>query len=129
MSKAQVSNEFLIFVTLLFLISILVFSLSSSLIFQANEVKTYEEAKKICDDIAYEINLALKVGDGYEREFFVPYEINGIADFMIKIENYSVSLEWKEYSVQSPLPIEKINGEIKKGWNIIRNVEGEIYAN
>jgi len=97
MSKAQVSNEFLIFVTLLFLISILVFSLSSSLIFQANEVKTYEEAKKICDDIAYEINLALKVGDGYEREFFVPYEINGIADFMIKIENYSVSLEWKEY--------------------------------
>ena len=126
--KAQVSNEFLIFVLILVII-ISIFS-SSSLSFknQLTNIRIQTEAKRLADYVASEINLAAEVGEGYERRFYVENSFAGITEFSIEVSNYSLFLEWRGGTIYSPLVVPLIHGKIKKGWNTIRNVGGEVYV-
>ena len=102
---------------------------NSSYYYQFNLYKIYSEAKKISDAIAMEINLALKAGEGYSRVFYIPEKILNSIDYNVTVSNYKVYVYWNDGSTQSIIYTKEINGIIKKGENLIRNLNGEIYVN
>lgn len=86
------------------------------------------EARKLSDRIAFEINIALKAGNGYSREFYIEETFAGISDFDILVYSYSIVIKWSQGSVSSQILTENITGSVKKGWNFIENKNGEIYV-
>jgi thiamine monophosphate kinase len=126
---AQVSIEFISLISLLFILLLLVVYYNSNLHLQLTSIKILKDAQTICDQIASEINLALKAGDGYSRIFFIPPKLSGSIDYEISVKDYLVILSWKEGSTQSTILTKNITGEILKGRNFIKNVNGIIYAN
>lgn len=126
---AQASIEFIFLLSILSIFLFLVVYQNSSLYSQANYVKTLKDAQEISDQIAFEINLALKAGDGYSRVFYIPNKISNSIDYNVSIENYLVILKWNSSSTQSVIFVKNVNGEIVKGKNFIRNLNGVIYVN
>ncbi len=121
--------EFFVLVSLLIVILVAVIYFNSSYYHHFNQYKIYSEARKISESIAGEINLALKAGDGYSRVFYIPEKILNAIDYEINISNYRVYVHWSLGSTQSVIYIRNVNGVMKKGENLIRNVNGEIYVN
>jgi hypothetical protein len=126
--KSQASIEFLIFVSVLFLIFAFILWNDNSLQNQLNWVKTNNEAKKLCDGIAFEINSAVRTGNGYKRKFYVEKDFFGVSDFDISVGNYTVYIDWSKNSVSSSIVTENITGIVDKGSNFIENRDGEIYV-
>jgi len=127
--KAQVSIEFMILIFLLALLFILYTQNSLSLQKDMVTIKVNQDAKKVSDKIAFEINTAVKSGNGYERRFYVENSFAGISNFTISVENYAVTINWSQKSVSSQITTKNITGSINKGWNLIENSGGNIYVN
>jgi len=126
--KGQASLEFLIFTSILILMLSVYFWSSSSFQQRVNRIKSIEEAQRLCDKIAFEINLAVRAGDGYRRKFYVDENLYGISNFTIRVANNTVFLDWNEGSVSSSIITKNIVGTIKKGDNLIENRGGTIYV-
>ena len=125
--KGQISTEFMIFVTILFFILMAFLWSNQSLQNRLIGIKSNVEAQKLCDRLAFEINAAVKAGNGYERSFRVGDSFYGTSDFSISVVNYSVFIDWDDKSVASNIVIRDINGTIEKGsWNVIKNINGEV---
>jgi hypothetical protein len=125
---AQASTEFLVFVSLLLILVFLVVYKNYQSAAQLEEYKSYQEAQNLVNDIAFEINLALKAGDGYSRKFYVSKEVYGISNFTIEVRDYQVKLKWDKGEVSANIFTRNITGTIKAGENVVRNVKGEIYV-
>jgi hypothetical protein len=92
-----------------------------------DHVKSNVEAQELCDNLAFEINSAVKAGKGYKRSFLLEGSIHGTSDFDISIANYSIFIDWNGNSVVSNIITREINGTIEKGrWNVIKNINGAI---
>ena len=102
---------------------------NSSYYSNLNAIRVYEDARRIGDSIASEINLALKAGDGYSRVFYIPEKILNSYDYNISVKNYRIYLFWAAGSYQATILTSGIVGELKKGENYLRNVGGIIYVN
>ena len=122
----QVSTEFMIFMSILVVIMIIFLYSNTSMSYQAIGVKSNTEAKKLCDRIAFEINSAARIGDGYKRNFYVDENLYGISNFNISVSEYSVFIDWDEKSVSSSIIVKNITGKITTGQNLIENKEGII---
>jgi hypothetical protein len=124
--RGQVSVEFM---TLVFiLIAIFTFFLwdAASLDTTIIGIKSDSEAKRLCDRIAFEINSAVRAGDGYKRNFYVEENLYGISDFNITVGEYSVFIDWNKKSTSSSISTKNIAGDVSKGWNLIKNNRGNI---
>lgn len=126
---AQVSVEFMVLVSILILILLLTINYSSSFYLQINLEKNYNDAQAISDQVASEINLALKAGDGYSRIFFIPYKISDTFDYNMKVDNYLVTVSWSNRFTQSIISSKNITGSLAKGQNLIKNMDGIVYVN
>ena len=126
---AQVSIEFISFVSILFILLIFTVYYNSNLYLQIQTAKIMKEAQAISDQVASEINLALKAGDGYSRVFTLQDKILNAIDYTITIEKYSVKVSWDRGSTRSVILTESVNGNFLKGKNLIRNSGGMIYVN
>jgi hypothetical protein len=126
---AQVSIEFISLISVLFILLILTIYYNSELYYQIYSTRILKEAQTISDQIASEINLALKAGDGYSRIFFLPTKISNTIDYSITVENYLVIVAWDNSSVQSTILTKNVTGEFLKGKNLIRNSGGIVYVN
>lgn len=126
--KAQVSVEFMILILLLSLLFILYTQNSLSLQKENIAIKIDQEAKKLSDKIAFEINTAVKSGSGYQRRFFVENTFAGISEFDISVQNYGVTVSWSQKSVSSQITTKNITGNVSKGWNLVENRAGIIYV-
>ena len=92
-------------------------------------VKSSLEAQELCDKIAFEINAAIKAGNGYKRKFYVDETLFGASDFTVSIEEYSVFIDLDGKSVSSSIITKNItSGTIRKGWNIIENLNGGLHV-
>lgn len=125
--RAQISVEFLTLVSVLLVIFLVIFFYGSRFQSETISAKIYSDARKVADDVAMEINLAAKVGDGYRRKFYVPTSIFGV-DFNLTTRGYFLILEFKGGYTLAPIVVENISGDISKGWNVINNTEGFIYV-
>ncbi|MEM7821532.1 MAG: hypothetical protein QXX38_01825 [Candidatus Aenigmatarchaeota archaeon] len=126
---AQVSMEFISLTLILIIILLLVLYNNISFNRQIYSIKIYDDAQKICDQIAFEINLALKAGSGYSRIFYISERILNVLDYNITINNYFVVLTWHNGFVQSPILTINVTGDFVKGNNLIKNIDGVIYVN
>jgi len=125
----QASLEFFVLISLLIVILTMAMYFSSSYYHQFIQYQIYSEATKISQNIANEINIALKAGDGYSRVFYIPTKILNAIDFDVNVSNYRIYVYWDTGFTQSVIYTKEINGNLRKGENLIRNVNGEIYVN
>lgn len=121
--------EFIAFVSILILILFLTVYYNSSIYIQMNSAKIYNDAQTISDQAASEINLALKVGDGYSRVFYTPNRISNAFDYNITANDYLVILSWSGGSTHSVILTKNLTGSLAKGQNLIKNLNGSIYVN
>ncbi|MEM5790678.1 MAG: hypothetical protein QXP77_01355 [Candidatus Aenigmatarchaeota archaeon] len=126
--KSQISIEFLLLISVLIFLAGVSFLASGT--FQTNtfEDKVYSSAREICKKISSEIDIAIRIGDGYRREFSVDEKLFGDLDYSIEIENYTVKIMWDDRVFSCNVLAENVNGVVKKGKNLIKNQGGEIYV-
>jgi hypothetical protein len=125
--KSQAGVEFLILMSIMLTIVLVVVWSGLSLRQKVFWSKTVTEAQELCDYIAFEINSAVKAGDGYKRNFYVENEFFGVTDFTITVSEYSVFIDWDGKSVSSSIVTRNITGSIEKGKTYtIENKNGEI---
>jgi hypothetical protein len=129
--RGQAAIEFMIYVSILALILAIFLWSNASLQNRMIGIKTVTEAKNFCDNIAFEINNAVRTGDGYSRKFYVPDNFYGVSNFMISVGNYSVYLDWKNNSASSSIIIKNLTNTntISPGFNLIENINGGIHVN
>jgi len=128
--KGQSSVEFMVYIgILLIILSVFLWS-SNSLQSRLNDVKIQNEAQQVCDKVAFEINTAVRSGNGYKRDFYMEKDFFGVSDFEINIDDYTVYLTWNNFSVISNIITKNITGTITQGRiNSIENRGGIIYVN
>jgi len=126
--RGQSGFEFLVYVGIVVLIMAVFLWHSLSLQNQSMYTRIDTEARNLCDMVAFEINSAVRSGDGYSRKFFVPDNFAGIPDFTIMVDKYSVFLDWGDKSTSCSIIIRNITNTnvINKGFNFIENKDGDI---
>lgn len=83
-------------------------------------------AKNILVSVENELFLATKVEPGYFRNFDVPLKLNNV-DYNISITGGDLIITYNNIDLIASLP--NISGNIKKGENTIRNINGKICLN
>ncbi|MDI6825580.1 MAG: hypothetical protein QMD36_00045 [Candidatus Aenigmarchaeota archaeon] len=134
--KGQAGIEFMMLMSIMLTIVLIFVWSGLSLRQRIFGTKTNVEAQELCDYIAFEINSAVKAGDGYKRKFYVENEFFGVSAFTITVSEYSVFIDWDSKSVSSPIITENIKDatgvvrlNLQKGMNYnIENKGGEIYV-
>ena len=126
--KGQSAFEFLAYVGIVAMIMAIFLWSSLSLQTQSMNTKIDFEAKNLCNSIAFEINSAVRSGNGYNRKFLVPNRFAGITDFTINVAEYSIFIDWKDKSVFCSTITRNITNTdvINKGFNFIENKDGNI---
>jgi hypothetical protein len=123
--KAQAAVEFFILISIMLIITSIFlisgFSLQGNLLV----MKLNKEAQEITDSAAFEINSAVQAGNGYSRKFYL--EENFGYDYVLRIEGYAVVMSWNGRTNVAKILTNTINGNLGKGWNRIRNIQGVIY--
>jgi len=119
------SIEFIIFSSLALAIVFLTLSYSYYYFSVTAEQSDIESIYEILNSIATEINVAVKIGDGYERYFYISSKN---LNFTLKIENYLVSINFKGNVFSKQILIKEVNGTIRfNSLNKIKNVDGKIF--
>jgi hypothetical protein len=128
--RGQSAIEFMIYVSILALILAIFLWSNTSLERRMMGIKTVTEAKNFCDNIAFEINNAVRTGDGYSRKFYVQDSFYGVSSFVITVGNYSVYLDWGDNSASSSIIVNNITNTstINPGFKLIENRNGDIYV-
>ncbi len=127
MMKAQTGIEFMMLIGVMLTIVLIFVWTGLNTRQEVFNNKVRVEAQKSSDYIAFEINSAVKAGDGYQRKFSVDDQIFGVSDFTISVDEYSVFIDWSGKSVSSPIITENITGTIERGNSyIIKNIAGMI---
>jgi len=125
--RAQAASEFLLLSAFIFLLGAMIIILSYQYQQQSFFEKRLEKASDICAKIASEINMALKVGDSYKREFYIDKNIFS-SNYSVFLWNYSIRIVFDNSSISCRTSIFSVNGIIKPGNNEINNTKGEIYV-
>jgi hypothetical protein len=85
-----------------------------------------EVSKEILVSIENELFLATKVESGYMRNFEIPGKLNN-REYNISINNGNLILSYNGIEFIGNLP--NMSGDILKGANIIRNIDGKVCLN
>lgn len=128
MKRAQTSIEFIILIG-----GVLFFFVIMMMVFQQNIAsKTTERKNLAVQEVALgiqkEISLAASSSDGYQRNFNIPQTILGM-EYNVTLDTLSIYIYTLNGDYASSLRIEKVTGQIQKGNNFIRKVDGEILLN
>ncbi len=126
MEKSQSSIEFLIVTGIVFLVLTVFFVSVYVNVEEQNQKKEKIILTNIVLSVQDEINLASESSDGYVRKFKIPGNILG-KDYSIIINNNSIYANTTHNALS--LRTKEIEGQIKKGENIIRKENGKIYLN
>lgn len=126
MQKAQILAEFIAFLAIGFFLSVMFASIIGSQIKDINDRKEISLIRDFGISIKSEIDLAAQVTSGYERNFTVPNELDGVP-YNISIVQSSLIVATGNKEIVFKIP--NANGNIKKGPNTVRNQNGAIYLN
>ena len=124
--KAQIVMEFFAIVAIGLIMAILFASLIG---YQITGISDDNEFKAINDlgvSTKNELDSAVTVLPGYERNFTLPDDLQGIP---YNISNIQTSLIVSTGNKELVFKIPAVTGTIKKGSNIIRNENGAVYLN
>jgi hypothetical protein len=126
--KAQTAIEFVVLIGgLMLFLSVFILMIQEGI-----SDKLTEKQNLLLKDTAFtiqeEINLASSATDGYTREFIVPEKI-GERDYNLTIVENSIYLKTIDNKNSLALPIPPITGNIIKGSNMIKKVNGSLIIN
>ncbi|MEM0473378.1 MAG: hypothetical protein QXF88_01495 [Candidatus Aenigmatarchaeota archaeon] len=126
--KAQSGIEFITLVSmLLVLLSIFLYS-SYSKQAEMLSIRIENDLKDLIKSAAFEINAAVRAGDGYERTFnFNVY--TSLKGYNITIIKNTIFLEYGSWNLQHNIVTDAIIGNFTNDYNTIKNVGGIVYVN
>ncbi|MFQ5474609.1 MAG: hypothetical protein ACE5DM_02115 [Candidatus Nanoarchaeia archaeon] len=126
MRKTQVAMEFVILIAVLFVVMLLFLSFARNYVVDVQSGKDREVLKDISYAIQTEIHIAIGADNGYEREFIVPVVIDNL-NYTINITGQMLwaTTENDEFVLNIP----SVVGQLKKGGNTIRKMDGTVYLN
>lgn len=127
--KGQIAIEFTI---LLFMSAFIVLVLLVSIKSISNNKlrsKALNELDDLGKSLQKELVLASELEPGYSRELYVPYNLYG-KDFELNLSNVSSTIKYLDFYYEDrdlfyAVPV--VQGDIKKGYNKINNIEGELF--
>lgn len=90
--------------------------------------KEYMVGEKLAISVKKEIDSAVMFGSGYRRNFTLPEQIVSY-NYVIIIENKTLSLRWKDKATEETLIAHNITGNPQPGFNTIRNNNDVVYIN
>lgn len=128
MKKSQSAIEFIILIG-----AVLFIFLTLSLIFQQNlqeknAKKRNQEIFNLAKSVQQEIDLATVSSDGYQRTFTLPNKIIN-ADYNATLTDNFVYIYTLDNRHALSLPVKNLSGQIQKGNNIIRKINGSVFLN
>lgn len=91
-----------------------------------NKKKESLRLKELAVQVQTEINLASKSSEGYYREFRIPLNLEG-KDYEINITDSGVYVRTPRNALS--LHTEEVQGDLKKGVNTIKKINGIVYVN
>ena len=127
LARGQAGVEFMAIVAFLALFLTIIYIITSTQQSEALTETSISAGWAVCQQIASEVSTAVSVGDGYERVFFLPQDVNGDAyAVIIYPSEQAVSVSWPSYSCRSPLMTSQVNGVPHAGSNKVKNNNGII---
>ncbi len=127
MDSAQISAEFLLFLSLAFLVALAFQFVSLEQLTDFRIAKENEAAKDIALKLQRELLLASTVEDGYVRFFELPNELENGDDYFLTIQNSSIIVQSKNSFYIMSIP--NVVGNASKSDNKINKTGGVIYIN
>lgn len=124
--KSQTALEFVITSVFLLTIFLMILLIMNNNVSENIREKQNTELKKVAITIQNEIALCSRASSGYQREFEIPDKIGNL-DYNIYLVDGLVYINSTHYSIA--LPIEKVEGSIFKGNNVIRKINKQIKLN
>ena len=126
--KSQSAIEFMIILgTVMFFFTLLFISLNdriSDKVKEKNNLAIKEIALTVQDEIAF----AYKSENGYQRNFQIP-DLANSKEYFLNITDGSIYVITDDKNEAISLPLPSINGNAKKGNNIIKKNESGIFLN
>ena len=123
--KAQLAVEFIL-IFAIFLAALTIIALSSlNKAVDISRSTIEREANTLLSKVANTINTVFLEGDGFAINLTLPEKIKGFG-YNISIENQSIWLTMNQRSYHKRLLTNNVTGELKKGENLLKNVNGGI---
>ena len=124
--KAQAAIEFIVLIVILFSV-FMVYTVSTRK--KIDEIRDKKEYVLLTDAVKMaqnEILTAVKVEDGYYREFDMPETLEGI-EYNISITGAAITGNTENHEQVAIIP--SVNGTLNKGANIITKQDGIVQVN
>ncbi len=124
--KGQISVEFLLIVSLAFLLLMLFMPFASRYFLLSMSELQREKIESLGRGVKEEVVTAAKSEKGYTREFSIPKTIEG-EDYTIRNSRKYISLKFHEHEFSLQIP--EVTGSLQKGENVIKKRGGELLLN
>ncbi|MFC1648964.1 hypothetical protein ACFL1B_05935 [Nanoarchaeota archaeon] len=126
--KGQVSLEFVVLMVFMLVLFTGLFVALQGRMLAMRELKDMQTMQQLGNLVENEVRLAYLVGDGYERQFFVPVTLNG-KSYDIRVDD-QWDLIVAHHDLEHIAFLEnQVTGAVQKGNNIVKNVHGQVELN
>lgn len=126
--KSQSAIEFMVLAGAIIFFFALFFIGIHAKMFENLKEQRRSQFEKTAEDIKREIDFAFESTDGYQRNFFIPDEINN-KDYKVNITEGIVYLRTLDSEFGIAIPTHNVTGFLNKGENTIKKEGGIIYIN
>ena len=125
---SQAAIEFMLVLAVLIIVIIVALFFSWNKINEIRDLKIETEAGGVLANIKDAIEIAYIEGDGFAIMLSVPEKINSM-DYSVKLEDGLIILNISQRIYMKSVAVKNITGNIKRGLNVIKNVNGSIVIN
>ncbi|MFH0835532.1 MAG: hypothetical protein V1834_00015 [Candidatus Micrarchaeota archaeon] len=128
MRHAQMSIEILGMVAILLIVLVIFSAVSLKQQDYAFTERARMDGNSVCQLVAYHINSAASIGDGYSAVMVLPNNIAGSQDYYVQVldSERRVRVEWYGAFCELPVLAENFSGTVSKGESLIKNEGGTI---
>jgi len=126
--KGQSSVEFMILIGAVFFFFVSILFVIYGTVADRNKMSIDTVVAELAASVRNEMNLASTAGNGYSREFDVPQLIIS-QPYAISFNDSYVYVRTNDGKHAIALPIVNVTGQIRKGSNIVKNINGTVVLN
>ena len=126
--RGQASLEFLAFVGISLAILVVFSLVSYGRNLELQRESAWVAGWSACKQVAFEIDAAYNVGDGYEHSFALPAKLDNRLDYSVEFvpAERSVWMNWSGDECYLPVLASQVEGAINKGYNRVENDGGVV---
>ena len=128
LQRGQLSIEFIMIIGAAMFFFVALFAVFNSILSDRADTRTNEYFFEFAESIRQEIVLAHEASDGYERNFLLPETINK-RYYDMEIQGSWIVMKSDDERFSLSVPVLNVTGNLQKGNNVIKNVNGEVFLN